>query len=371
MTAPVTPYTPPAAEPHEGSRPRPALGALVLGGITAFVVGIVFAFVATPLALFAFGASALCFFVAFLRTARHQLYLFAAPAGLVTAWGIVGNIGLLVLTLGASAFGALTAFVSTMSFSRGRQLKKRGKPIFAALVDRSEDVAPYVVAASDDARDRIAAAWRKNGLTEHASVAAFAKLSIELLALGAPRRLVDAAHADALDESRHTDLCFELATKIDGRSIAPGAFPASAARPARGPRIFRLCRLAVDSLIDGAINEGVSARVVAELAKDVDDPAVADVLRSIARDEGRHAVHGFEVLAWCVQEGGRPVVAAVESAIANLPDTLGHGLSEEASDGRWEPYGIPSRARETSAFQTVRERTLHRTQRLLSKRSAA
>lgn len=368
MTTELTPYTPPADHRSTLAPPRSTgTGFLLAAGVVLFVVGIGTGITLGALAAYPFSLSGVLFFFAFLKSARHQWRLFAAPAGAVSAWLLLGNFAVVLLSLGASALGAMTAFVSTLSFSRGRQVEKRGRRVYAEMFEAVEDRR----APADEAEEGVADAWRKNGLTEHASVAAFARLSLELLELGAPKSLVDAAHADAIDESRHTDLCFDLATRFDGRDVRPGAFPSGAARASRGPRSIRLCRLAVESLIDGAINEGVSARVVAEMSKDVKDEKVAEVLRSIARDEGRHAVHGFEVLAWCIQEGGRPVVAAVESALAHLPKTLGRGLAEQAADGRWERYGIPSRARETAAFEVVRERTIQRARRLIEKSRAA
>jgi hypothetical protein len=72
-------------------------------------------------------------------------------------------------------------------------------------------------------REAIAARWRINAQTEHASVAAFANLTLALVGVGAPSRLVDAAQRDGQDETRHVWLCFALANAIDGRDCrAPG-----------------------------------------------------------------------------------------------------------------------------------------------------
>src|SRR4029077_13893090 len=115
--------------------------------------------------------------------------------------------------------------------------------------------------------DGVADRWRENGKTEHASVAAFARLTLDLMALGAPPDLIAAANQDALDEIRHTELCFSLAKALDGKAVSPGAFP-QAQRVATLPRsrTFALAKLAVDSLIDGALHEAVSARIIASLA---------------------------------------------------------------------------------------------------------
>ena len=107
-------------------------------------------------------------------------------------------------------------------------------------------------------RAALAAQWREHGRTGHASIAAFAKLTLELIALGAPPELVEGSPRDALDERRHTQLCFSLARALDGKAESPGAFPAAlSARSTSLPRTASLARLAVDSLIDGALHEGV------------------------------------------------------------------------------------------------------------------
>jgi hypothetical protein len=189
---------------------------------------------------------------------------------------------------------------------------------------------------------------------------------MDLVAMGAPPRLIARAHQDALDELRHTELCFALARDLDGKDLGPGDFAPAAALPVRrGPRSLRLAALAVESLIDGALNEGISARVVAELARTDAEPRAREVLEQIARDEARHAAHGFEIVRWCVQEGGAPVKAALAAALATLPVELGAPLTPLAADGRWERYGLPSRAREARCWAALRPRLIARTQRLL------
>lgn len=270
------------------------------------------------------------------------------------------------------AMNLMAAAVSTAgmmliaNFIRGRQLRRWGKLKFANLSPKTDWSSP----PSEGARapETIAAAWRKNGLTEHASIAAFSHLCAELIALGAPPALIESSQRDALDELEHTKLCFALARELDGQDLGPGRF-AEAARPtgSRGPRALRLSRLAVESLVDGAINEGISARVIAQLSKSVKDERVERVLRTIARDEARHAAHGFQVVRWCLQEGGQPVALTLAKTIAKLPDRLGDTLHPGAADGRWECWGLPGHAREQRAYREVLARVVARTQRLLAR----
>lgn len=287
-------------------------------------------------------------------------------------------LALLVSVVGA-LFGALLTLFSTTGFSRGRQIRRLGKTLLPPLTGGSSwaAAAPAIPLPAEE-RSGVAEAWRDNGKTEHASVAAFAGLSMDLVALGAPPRLIKDAHQDALDELRHTELCFELARSVDGCSDGPGAFPG--ARRAQTGSILRsvsLARLAVDSLIEGALNEGVSARVVAALSKEVEIEPIRRVLREIAQDEARHAAHGWEVLEWCLQEvSGRATIrmsapasafvrAAVGAAVRRLPATMRPSQNLAAADGRWERFGIPGRAREEAAYLELRSRVVRRAEALL------
>src|SRR5206468_3455762 len=105
---------------------------------------------------------------------------------------------------------------------------------------------------------------------------------------------------DALDEIRHTELCFSLARGLDGQTLGPGPFPeAKHARTLLGNRTLALAQLATDSLIDGALHEGLSARVIAKLVRRCEVPSIKAALKEIATDEGRHSAHGWEVVQWC------------------------------------------------------------------------
>ncbi len=239
-----------------------------------------------------------------------------------------------------------------MQFSRGRQLRRRGRVLLPPVGPSDRWTTEEIPLSVDPTqRDAVAAQWRENGRTEHASVASFARLSLDLAALGAPASLHVAAHLDALDEVRHAELCFSLARGIDGRALSPGDFPAAAELPARSSfRRVALARLAVDSLLDGALHEGVSARVVARLARRCDEPAVCDVLREIAADEGRHAAHGWDVVVWCLDEGGPLVARSLLGAVAALPPTMRSPLPEGAVGGAWERWGIHGHALESDEY---------------------
>jgi hypothetical protein len=221
--------------------------------------------------------------------------------------------------------------------------------------------------SGEDIPPGVSEAWRENGRTEHASVASFARLSLELLAVGAPASLVMAANLDALDEIRHTEACFATAASLDGRLEGPGPFPE--ARTPAGfslSRRYALARLAVTSLIDGALQEGVSARIAAKLARRAVHPGIASVLQQIARDEGRHAAHAWDIVEWCLKEGGTSVAFALIGAFAFLPQRLESARREPARAGAWESFGIPGRGLEIEQYAATRRHAVQRIRVLLS-----
>jgi hypothetical protein len=78
---------------------------------------------------------------------------------------------------------------------------------------------------------------------------------------------------------------------------------------------------------------------------------IVDVLREIAADEGRHAAHGWDVVRFCLSEGGEHVAAALLGAVAALPD-VHPGVTGDlgGEDGSWEEWGLPGRQLENEEY---------------------
>jgi hypothetical protein len=304
-------------------------------------------------------------------------------AGLVSVAGIT----LFALHSAMAALGVFTALQYTDG-GRGRQLRRFGRALLprlrpgrdwsrpeASTQDEGSSLrsAQSVWSAIDaSARSALAAQWRENARTEHASVGAFAALTMDLLALGAPPELIAAAHRDGLDEIRHAQMCFALATAIDGANVSPAPFPESRrARSLPRIRILALARLAVDSLVDGVLHEGLSARTLARLARLAEVPRIREMVTELAADEGRHAAHAWHVVQWCVSAGGAPVVHALLGAARALPLRAGAGARQEAQDGAWQRWGIPGRALEVEEYAAARAGALRRVEALASPNASA
>jgi hypothetical protein len=281
--------------------------------------------------------------------------------------GIVITVGNLLV----AAWGGLVALMA-MGGGRGRQIRRFGRVLLPPVRRGGAWAhAAFDVAVRAEDRAALARQWRENGRTEHASVAAFARLTLDLMALGAPPALIEAANRDARDEIRHAELCFSLARALDGSNEGPGPFPEpQRARTLPGLRALALAKLAVDSLIDGALHEGVSARTIAVLVRRCQEPAIRAMLKELAADEGRHAAHGWDVVEWCLSEGGPVVAHALRGALPRLPSQPRSTLPEAARDGSWERWGIPGQALEAEQFAEARVQIGARVEDLLTARAA-
>jgi hypothetical protein len=158
---------------------------------------------------------------------------------------------------------------------------------------------------------RRAAAWARAGAAEHASVAAFARLALELLAHGAPVPLLRDVHQAAIDELRHATVCWSLSEHFGGGAVSVGAFPFSAPVAVNGS----LATLAASAVREGCLAETLGAHVADAAAELSDEPAVRSALRSIAAEEATHAVLSFRIVAWAMRQGGAEVRAAVRAAL--------------------------------------------------------
>ncbi len=180
----------------------------------------------------------------------------------------------------------------------------------------AEAPSPRTGDLSPELRGELAEAWTRDGLAEHASVASFARFSLELLAAGAPANLVELAHRAALDEVHHARLCFSLAGAYAGQPVGPGAFPI-----AGGVEVTSdLASLAARVTREGCVGETIAAVLAAEQRSRAADPAVRVVLAILAADEARHAELAWRTVAWAMRTGGAPVRAAVAAVLSRLDD---------------------------------------------------
>lgn len=191
----------------------------------------------------------------------------------------------------------------------GRPYLEQGK---AQLAPLGLNTSPLSTSPTSTHRlEARANAWALAGAAEHASVAAFNRLSLQLLALGAPLALLNAVQRAAMEEVQHAQACFELATKFGASDVSVGAFPFAGTID---PNVD-LVDLAYAAVREGCLAETLGACVVSNVADMVPDEHVRTVLQQLAREESEHAVLSFRIVTWAVQVGGTPVREAVTRAL--------------------------------------------------------
>jgi hypothetical protein len=168
----------------------------------------------------------------------------------------------------------------------------RQRTEWATLVSQLDELGPD---------SQLAAHWAELAALEHASVASFARFGMQLLALGAPPRLLRACKCAALDEIEHAQLAYSLASAYGRTPIGPGHLNL------RGVAITASWREVVSSLIiEACVGETLASAEAMTAAEQARAPAVRAVLERIAADELRHAQLAWQSLAWLLELAGEP-----------------------------------------------------------------
>ncbi len=218
----------------------------------------------------------------------------------------------------------------------------------AEVVGRSDwanaTLAPDCSALTPGERSLLAEHWRQIGAMEHASIAAFARFQLQLLALGAPAELVEQTNRALVDETRHARLAFGLAGAYAGRAVGPGPLRTHDALDDDS-----LGTLLETTLLEGCLGETL-ATLEASLARDrCRDGAVRAVLAGIAGDEARHAELAWRFLAYCLETFPQ-LAEVVEGCLQRMDVSPDSGSSESAATpaSALGEYGVLSSAERAS-----------------------
>jgi hypothetical protein len=189
-------------------------------------------------------------------------------------------------------------------------------PPVAERADWCDTARPRVDHLTPSERAELAQHWTKLGQMEHASIAAFARFSLQLLALGAPPDLVEACTRALADETAHAKLCFGIASAYAARAIGPGPLDV-----ANSLDVTSLADIVDLVILEGCIGETTAALEALESAETATDPVIRHAYARIAADEQRHAELAFRFVQWAVESGGPDIEAHVAAALALLPTT--------------------------------------------------
>src|SRR6185369_10856004 len=197
----------------------------------------------------------------------------------------------------------------------GRPFLIDGSLRVAALTSRTDwseaAVLPRFADPNVTGRADLAAHWARIALLEHASIAAFARFTLQLMSLGAPASLIELATAAMSDETKHTKACFAIANHFGSVTIGPG-------------------HLDVERSLDESSLEAI----------------VINAIREGCIDETRHAELAYRFVQWALSLGDPRLTHAVRQEFAALGArrTLAFGDLGE-TDSELLRYGIVPEAR--------------------------
>ena len=226
--------------------------------------------------------------------------------------------------------------------SCGRPFLIAEAPRMAAVEARADwldaALSPNTSGLSPLERAKLAAHWARLGQMEHASIAAFARFSLQLLSLGAASELIEACNRALADETAHARACFALASAYGGTKVGPARLDIE--------RCFEdVSLLAIAKLVlrEGCLGETAASLEALAAAEAASDPAVKRALTRIANDELEHAELAFKFLRWAltltsVEEHHRLAREAAQQ-LADFERDAQSG-QREASEDRLVAHGL-------------------------------
>ncbi len=168
---------------------------------------------------------------------------------------------------------------------------------------------------------------------EAASVIAFRAMRAELVAHGAPERLVLAAERAEREEIRHTELARGLAERFGG---------VFAEAHAESAGVRTIAEIAIENVVEGVVRETYGAVVALWRAEHAGDDDVRAAMREIAEDECRHAALSWEVATWARAQLDDAERAVIDAAMRAAIRELAHDVAGEPSRALREIAGVPS-----------------------------
>jgi len=157
-------------------------------------------------------------------------------------------------------------------------------------------------------------AWTRDAQAEHASIGSFARVTLQLLSVGAPSELVLASQRAGMEEVLHARFALSVASAYAGMHLSPGKFPL----PNTLPLSSSLYELALSTGEEGCLEETLSAVDVAVRAAAAEETCLSKGLSLIADDEGRHAALAWATVAWTLREISSQDFSRVAAALQEM-----------------------------------------------------
>ncbi|HEX7670995.1 MAG TPA: hypothetical protein VF395_15475, partial [Polyangiaceae bacterium] len=203
-----------------------------------------------------------------------------------------------------------------MGCAVGRPFLVGGTALVANAVRREDwtsDLVPNLTGLGAGDRERLGSHWLDMALMEHASIAAFARFTLEALSVGAPPDLVNLSQAAMADETEHARDAFALASAYAGAPVGPGVLTTGHALGVRSS-----LDILETTILEGCIGETVAAVEAAEALAHATDPAVQKALARVTVDETRHAELAWRFVRWALATGDATLRTAAARRLVEI-----------------------------------------------------
>lgn len=147
---------------------------------------------------------------------------------------------------------------------------------------------------TEEERHYIGEAWVESGLGEHASVASFARFTLDLMSVAAPPELLQRSIQAMSDEVNHATLCFGVASKFLGRVVSPGRLDLTGVFS----EMTTPAQILHATVSEGCVSETISLAYAARAMDQASDDGIRGVLKTIVTDESRHSKLAWDFVQW-------------------------------------------------------------------------
>jgi hypothetical protein len=182
------------------------------------------------------------------------------------------------------------------------------------------------------------------GVLEAASVVAFEYLSHDLAALNVPNALLRAIERAKRDEVRHTAMMTSLAVSERCNVKIPDIADYA-------PR--KAIAIAIENAVEGCVRETFGALVAEWQSRHAEHAALRLAMRTIARDERRHAALSWTIDAWLDERLSAGERDQVADAVRTAVTALKHSTYFDFGADVLRALGLPNRQETAALLDTL------------------
>ncbi len=168
--------------------------------------------------------------------------------------------------------------------------------------------------------------WKESARLEHSSVASFARVTLELMALGAPANLLLATQEAAADEIKHAQSALEIVSALGGETLEFGRFPTDQVT-LRRDRDEIIISMICEACLGETMGVCEAQAMLEQVRYDQGPNILVNHLQMVVNDESRHATLAWQTLKWLL-EGDQPSQSELEHRYTLILDSTMVQLSK-------------------------------------------